>query len=280
MFVHRPGRLDDGDEAHEVVDLREVLGCPESVPAGAVGAEAAYPPGRVAAGPGRRAPPVLRGLDEGGQDARGPPCRGRGGSAPRRPGAGARPGVAGVLPRAWSWAWIAVRRLGRVLRVDDDPVEPGVTEHLGGSPAIRSAAGRPPPPALPPGVPSGGGSQTPRLRRCGRGAPGRRRRGPRCSAAQAARLREVSAVAPAMWVVTTTLGRAYTGSVGSGGSFPKTSRPAPPIRPARSASDRASSSTRAPRATLIRQAEGFIRASLRASIRCRVLSFRGRCRAR
>ena len=59
-------------------------------------------------------------------------------------------------------------------------------------------------------------------------------------------------VIPATWAVARTLGRASRGLAGSGGSWAKTSSPAPAIVPPRRASRRAPSSTSSPRAVLIR----------------------------
>jgi hypothetical protein len=62
-----------------------------------------------------------------------------------------------------------------------------------------------------------------------------------------------------------------------GGSTESTSNPAPPMRPARSASASACSSTRPPRAVLISRQFGFIRASSAAPIRIAVPAVSGTC---
>ena len=72
--------------------------------------------------------------------------------------------------------------------------------------------------------------------------------------------------------------RCNSGLSGGGGSWLSTSKPAPAMTPSRSACASAASSTRPPRAVLIRILPRFIDASSAAPIRLRVCAVSGRCR--
>ena len=105
-------------------------------------------------------------------------------------------------------------------------------------------------------------------RRSATGTPARRSRGRArpCSRASAARRPRWGAV--------------RIGSSAGSGSGSKTSRPAPASRSCSSASASAAWSTIGPRATLTRNAVGFISASRRRSMRCRVSGSAGKRRRR
>ena len=86
------------------------------------------------------------------------------------------------------------------------------------------------------------------------------------------------AVAQAMWGVMRVLGVCSRGLSAAGGSLASTSTPRPPSLPLCRASATAASSSRGPRAVLMRMAPGFMRARALALMMARVASVSGQCR--
>ena len=132
------------------------------------------------------------------------------------------------------------------------------------NPAVKQAAARP-----------GGAGNWRQTTRCSNASPVRSRRQ---FSAITTRLRSsVSTVSQARCGVTTTFGSFKSGSSAPTGSRQNTSRPAAPSCPFVSASSKAFSSTRCPRAVLIRMLPRFIPARAAEPMIRAVSAARGRC---